>query len=231
MKKIIKIYFILCCLAFICACAKIDDFTGNKLFEEEKSISEELEAALEDNRFNNFSFQSGERAICVYEGIISFEIEAYKFAIYKETMEKDILFQNVLFIEIDTGDIYTWGGEELEKLILIDTFNMDEFERADISGKGINVDMTYKSSEADSLMNNIMAVLAQNENHDLKLIYEGTVDLINKKYFGVSLVEDFEDHIVRDRNYYLDVESGNLYEGKEESNFLRTELYYIGNIG
>ena len=33
----------------------------------------------------------------------------------------------MLFIEHDTGDIYTWGGEELKKLTLINSFNMDEF--------------------------------------------------------------------------------------------------------
>ena len=31
-------------------------------------------------------------------------------------MEKDIVFENILFIERDTGEIYTWGGEELEIL-------------------------------------------------------------------------------------------------------------------
>ena len=119
-EEIDRDMFCLCCLGLIYTYAKTDNFTEIKLFKK-KSISEELETALEDNQLENFLFHSGENAICVYEGITSFEIKAHTFAIYKETVEKDIIFENILFIERDTGDIYTWGGEELEKLVLIDS--------------------------------------------------------------------------------------------------------------
>lgn len=224
MKRLIEICFVFCCLGFIYTCAKI------RLFGQEKSISEELETIIEDNQLENFLFYSGENAICVYEGI-SFEINAHKFAVYKETVEKDILFENMLFIEHDTGDIYTWGGEELKKLTLINSFNMDEFEGgADILAKDTSIDRVYERDEIEPLMSEIIDLLMQDGSRDLEMIYDGTTDLINKKYFGISLMEDFEDHIVRSQHYYLDVESGNLYVGGEDVLSLRTELYYIGNI-
>lgn len=169
MKRLIEICFVLCCLGFIYTYAKTDNFTEIKLFKK-KSISEELETALEDNQLENFLFHSGENAICVYEGITSFEIKAHTFAIYEETVEKDIIFENILFIERGTGDIYTWGGEELEKLVLIDSFDMDEFEAADISVKNTGMDIACERTEIEMAMDKVMAVLLQNGSHGLNLL-------------------------------------------------------------
>ena len=92
------------------------------------------------------------------------------------------------------------------------------------------MDTACERTEIEMAMDNVMTVLLQNGSHGLKLIYDGTTDLINRNYFQLSSFEDFEDHIHRDHHYYFDMESGNLYEGAENNPFLRKELYYIGNI-
>ena len=88
----------------------------------------------------------------------------------------------------------------------------------------------YENYEMNVLMDNVINVLTQNGGNNLELVYDGKIDLINRKYFIYSTFEDFEDRILKNYSYYLDMNSGDLYEGRENATFLRTELYFIGNI-
>ena len=226
MKKMLEICIVLCCLGLVCIYTRTDE--GEKLFCQEKSTSEELEIAIESNQIKNFSFLFGEKAICVYEGIKPLEINAYTFAVYKETKGKDILFENIIFIESDTGNMYTWSGEELDKLMPIGSFRLDKIK--EVNNSIITTDLMYENYEMNVLMDNVINVLTQNGGNNLELVYDGKIDLINRKYFIYSTFEDFEDRILKNYSYYLDMNSGDLYEGRENATFLRTELYFIGNI-
>lgn len=226
MKKILEICIILCCLGLVSIYIRTDG--GEKLFWQKKSISEELEIAIESNQIKNFSFLFGEKAVCVYEGMKLPEINAHTFAVYKETKGKDILFENTIFIESDTGNMYTWSGKELDKLMPIGSFKLDKTK--EVNNSIITTNQIYEDYEIDVLMDNAIKVLAQNGGNNLELVYDGKIDLINRKYFIFSTYENFEDRILKNYSYYLDMNSGDLYEGRENVTFLRTELYFIGNI-
>ena len=60
-------------------------------------LVKQLEILIQRNEFEGFLFQSEEKAICIYEGTIEFDTMNDKFALYKETVEKDIVFVNLLF--------------------------------------------------------------------------------------------------------------------------------------
>lgn len=190
-------------------------------------LSQRLERLLENNQYVNFNFQKEENAICIYEGIIKFDLENDKFAVYKETAEKDIVFVNMLFIQKDSGEISTWEGEDL---VQIGRWENSEFQLSDVSEGEMSSGLLYEDIAEDELLAKVMEVLKLDSAEDLKLIYDGTCSFLNKKYYVISSFDDFEDHIIRTQTYYVDTENGNIYQTGENSEFLRTELFYTGSV-
>lgn len=188
---------------------------------------QKLELLLENNRYENFNFQEEEKAICIYEGIIKFDLENVKFAVYKETAEKDIIFVNMLFIQRDSGRISTWKGEDL---VQIGIWENSDFQFSDVPEGEIKSGLLYEDIAVEELLDKVMEVLKQDDGDSLKLIYDGSCDFLNKKYYMISSFNDFEDHLIRIQTYYVDVENGNIYQTGENSEFLRTELFYAGSI-
>jgi len=209
-----------------------EDITEGEIIEEENADMDltirRLEMSIENNKFEDFIFQSEEKAICIYEGNINFDLLNDKFALYKETIEKDIIFISMLFIEKETGNIYTWKNEDLVK---IGVWEEAEFEQADVLEPENDSGLLYENISADELLNNVMKVLEQNGCSQLNLIYDGTVEFINRKYYRVSSFDNFEEHILRDQVYYIDMARGYIYCVEENAEYLRTELYYIGEWG
>lgn len=187
----------------------------------------QLEMSIENNKFEDFLFQSEEKAICIYEGTINFDAMNDKFALYKETIGKDIIFINMLFIEKETGNIYTWKGEDLEK---IGVWEEAEFEQEDVLETENDSGLLYENISADELLDNVMKILEQNGCSQLNLIYDGTVEFINRKYYMVNSFDNSEEHILRDQGYYIDMNRGYIYCVEENAEYLRTELYYIGKL-
>ena len=146
-------------------------------------------------------------------------------ALYKETVEKDILFINILYIESNTGNIYTW---DKENLILIGT--LEQLEAVNIYEQENIQDLLLKNITEDNLMNDLVRVLNKNGYTNIKLIYDGTQDFANKKYHVVSTYDDFEDHIIRTQEFYIDIENGNIYIVSDNNEFMRNELYYVDNL-
>lgn len=174
-----------------------------------------------------FFFQSDENVICVYEGTIEFDSINDKYALYKETAEKDIVFVNMLFVEKETGMIYTWEGENL---VLV---SMKEAEKWNLPGDSeleTEHDWSYENILVDELLSEVMETLEQTGHSEKNLIYDGTIDFIHRSYYMVSGFENFEDHILRGQTYYIDRKDGYLYCVEEEPDSLRTELYYIGDL-
>lgn len=173
-----------------------------------------------------FFFQPDENVICVYEGTIEFDTINDKYALYKETAEKDIVFVNMLFVEKETGMIYTWEGENLVSV------SMQEAEKTDLPGNSeleTENDWLYENIPESDLLSKVMEMLKETGHSEKNLIYDGTIDFIHRSYYMVSAFENFEDHIVRGQTYYIDRKNGYLYRAEEEPDFLRTELYYIGD--
>lgn len=187
----------------------------------------QLEMSIENNKFEDFLFQSEEKAICIYEGTINFDAVNYKIALYKETIGKDIIFINMLFIEKETGNIYTWKGEDLVK---IGMWEKTEFEQEDVLETENDSGLLYENISAEELLDNVMKVLEQNGCSQLNLIYDGTVEFINRKYYMVSSFDNSEEHILRGQGYYIDMNRGYIYCVEENAEYLRTELYYIGKL-
>ena len=146
-----------------------------------------------------FTFQTGEKAICIYEGEAGIDLKGEQLALYKETVEKDILFINIL----EAVNIYE--QENIQDLLL-------------------------KNITEDNLMNDLVRVLNKNGYTNIKLIYDGTQDFANKKYHVVSTYDDFEDHIIRTQEFYIDIENGNIYIVSDNNEFMRNELYYVDNL-
>ncbi len=214
---------------------------GSKLEEEEDEtvdignedmelFAKKLEVLLENSRFENITVQLGEKIICIYEGEHCFDLFNYKFAIYKETVDKNILFENMLYIEKDTGNIYTWEGEKRDNLTQIGQLKENEIELTKSFKKNKDTDLLYENTDIDQLMSGVFEALMHKEYVDLKLIYDGTTEFTNRKYHIISLFSEHEEHIIRTQSYYLDMENGNLYSVGENSIFLRMELYYETNI-
>lgn len=172
-----------------------------------------------------FTFQTGEKAICIYEGEAGIDLKGEQLALYKETVEKDILFINILYIESNTGNIYTW---DKENLILIGT--LEQLEAVNIYEQENIQDLLLKNITEDNLMNDLVRVLNKNGYTNIKLIYDGTQDFANKKYHVVSTYDDFEDHIIRTQEFYIDIENGNIYIVSDNNEFMRNELYYVDNL-
>lgn len=183
-------------------------------------FSKNVAAAIENNQFEKFKFQIGEKAICIYEGKIDSPLRAYAYAIYRETVDKNIIFENMFYVEYATGNIYTWEGENLESIVAIGVLDKTELTLMNIPDKEI----------IDKLMDKTMNLLIEKGSINLKLIYEGMSSFANREYFLFSSFEDYDDHIIREQLYYVDKENGNLYREEENNTFLRMELYYIGTI-
>lgn len=190
-------------------------------------FSHRLERLLEKNQYENFNFQKEEKAICIYEGVIKFDLENVKFAVYKETAKKDIVFVNMLFIQKDSGEISAWEGEDL---IQIGRWNENDFQSLDAPEDEMNSGLLYEDIAEDELLDKVMKVLKQDSTGGLKLIYDGICDFLDKKYYVISSFDDLEDHLIRTRTYYVDMENGNIYQTGENSEFLRTELFYTGSV-
>ncbi len=82
----------------------------------------------------------------------------------------------------------------------------------------------------DNLLNELEKVLNKNGYINIKLIYDGTQNFINREYYVVSAYDDFEDHIIRTWEFYIDMENGNIYIVSDENEFMRNELYYVNNV-
>ncbi len=240
MKKIISILVVVCFLLVICivdssfldesvdlALENNDDGGGNVSSETIDVFSKKIEVLIQNNQLEYFSFQNGEKAICVYEGAYNSDLMADKFAIYKETLEKNIIFVNMLFLEANTGNIYTWNEENLT---LVDVIGEESLELIDICEYEENQNLLLENINKDELLDNVIEVLVQNGFNDLKLLYDGTCEFINRKYYMVSSANDLKDHISREQSFYIDMENGYIYQADENDEYLRTELYYVGSF-
>ena len=186
------------------------------------SLSEENDLTPE-----RFFFQPDENVICVYEGTIEFDSINNKYALYKETAEKDIVFVNMLFVEKETGMIFTWEGENLVSV------SIQEAEKLNLPGNSeleTEHDWSYENIPEEELLSKVMETLKETGHSEKNVIYDGTIDFINRRYYMVSGFENFEDHILRGQTYYIDRKNGYLYRVEEEPDSLRTELYYIGDL-
>ena len=190
-------------------------------------LVKQLEILIQRNEFESFLFQSEEKAICIYEGTIEFDTMNDKFALYKETVEKDIVFVNMIFIEKETGNIYTWREEEL---IQIGALERVKLELTNSSESEIDNNSLYENITEDELLDKVMEALEQIGCNKLNLIYDGRIEFVNRNYYTISSFDDFEDRILRDQGYYIDCKNGYIYRVGENTDFLRTELYYITNL-
>lgn len=237
MKGKIKILVILCFFVMTCIAGaflldkKTNLMLANKGGEEvdfnNDMISKKMETLLESNQLEGFLFQPGEKAICLYEGQYTSDLVSNKFAIYKETCEKNIIFVNMIFIENNTGAVYAWEGENL---IQISKLEKEKLESIDISEYMNSQNLLLENINKDELMDNVMTVLEKNKYVNLKLLYDGTCDFVNRNYYVVSSFSDFEDHISRELIFYVDMEKGYVYIAVDNEDFLRTELHYIGSF-
>lgn len=139
-------------------------------------LVKQLEILIQRNEFESFLFQSEEKAICIYEGTIEFDTMNDKFALYKETVEKDIVFVNMIFIEKETGNIYTWREEEL---IQIGALERVKLELTNSSESEIDNNSLYENITEDELLDKVMEALEQIGCNKLNLIYDGRIEFVN----------------------------------------------------
>lgn len=231
MKKILSVLIIafLFCTIWIIEESFFNDGNNEEVDINSENIdilSKNIEVLIESNQFKYFSYQSGERAICVYEGTYDFELSGSKFAVYKETLKKDIVFVNMLIIEDDTYNIYTWNEDSLTDIGVIEK---EELELNEVSEYN-DSNFLFGNIKEIALLDYVVDVLAQSGFNNLKLIYDGDCEFINRKYYVVSSFNDFEDHIIREETFYIDMENGNIYQISENNDYLRTELRYFGSL-
>lgn len=203
---------------------KLDSMPDVSKLESDK---ENLELLIENNVLKKLVPDLDARVICIYEGEQEFDVTNYKFAIYKEDAEKNIIFVNMIFVEEGTEDVYTWEGDSL---VQIGNMKQSEVKTDERYKSKSQINLLYENVELGYLLVMVAEVLEENVNENVNLIYDGTTEFLNRKYHVMSAFDDHETHIIRGQSYYLDMESGNLYVKKENAEFLRTELYYIGGI-
>ncbi len=236
MLSVLVIAFLFCTICIIGGSFLNERYNGVNISNENIEIlsSENIEILtknmailIESNQFKYFSYQSGERAICVYEGTYDSELLGSKFAVYKETLMKDIVFVNMVIIEADTYNIYTWNEDCLTYIGVVgkEKLELNEFAEYDDVPN-----LLFENIKENELLDCVIKVLAKNGFSDLKLMYDGDCEFINRKYHVVSSFIDFEDHILREETFYVDMENGNIYEVSENNDYLRTELWYLGGF-
>mgnify|MGYP000831067124 FL=1 len=113
MKKTINILIVVCFLFVICIVGisflKNNYDSGVNLSRESIDVfSKKIEVLIQNYQLEYFPLQNGEKAICIYEGAYDSDLTGDKFAIYKETLEKNIIFVNMLFL-LATNPIPTLG--------------------------------------------------------------------------------------------------------------------------
>lgn len=195
--------------------------------EDINMLIDQLKLFLNTSCLEYLSFLPEETPILAYEGITEYGTRSYRFALYKETIEKDIVFVNMVFVEKDTENVYIWGEEELVLIGMLDKAKMILSESPfDDSYNNSNLE----NMETDELLDRVMEVLMQNEYSRSNLMYDGIIEFLNRDYYMISSFDDFEDHILRKQKYYIDSQNGYIYREEENADFLRTELYYIGNL-
>lgn len=204
-----------------------DDRGVDKSRKNIEKLSKNMEILIESNQLKYFSYQNGERAICVYEGTYDSELLGSKFAVYKETLMKDIVFVNMLIIETDTYNIYTWNEG---CLTYIGVIGKEELELSEFAEYDDVPNLLFENINENELLDRVIEVLTENEFGDLKLMYDGDCKFINRKYYVVSSFDDFEDHIIREETFYIDMENGSIYQASENNDYLRTELWYLGSL-
>lgn len=190
-------------------------------------LIDQLRTFLRTNCLEYLSFLPEEMPMLSYEGITEYDIRSYRFALYKETIEKDIVFVNMVFVEEDAENVYIGGEEEL---VLIGTLDNAKMILSESPIDESYNNLKLKNMETDELLDRIMEVLMQNGYPRLNLIYDGIIEFLNRDYCMISSFDDFEDHILRKQTYYIDSQDGCIYRVEENADFLRTELYYIGNL-
>lgn len=207
--------------------AQQEVFSENEIADEKdmEFFLERMEAAIENNELTGFLFSPGEKAICLYEGEKEFKIDAHVFAIYKETVQKDIIFENMLYIECGTGELYTWEGEEFasmgmvyDKESTLSDFMIPE-EKMDSDVERIDI--------VDEALDAVMNILIQAGDKNVKVIYDGIRRFAGREYLVASSFEENDVKSHRMTSYYIDRNNGNIYR-EENNDFLRTDLYYIG---
>ncbi|MDE6621993.1 MAG: hypothetical protein K2K74_16180 [Lachnospiraceae bacterium] len=195
--------------------------------EDINMLKDQLRIFLSTNCLEYLSFLPEETPIFAYEGITEYGIRSDRFALYKETIEKDIVFVNMVFVEKEAENVYIWGEEELVLIGTLDNAKMILSEsQVDESYNNLNL----KNMETEELLDRVMEVLMQNGYSQSNLIYDGIIEFLNRDYCMISSFDDFEDHILRKQEYYIDSRDGYIYRVEENADFLRTELYYIGNL-
>ncbi|MDE5866335.1 MAG: hypothetical protein K2H31_07035, partial [Lachnospiraceae bacterium] len=187
-----------------------------------------LEELLENNLFENVSFQQSENAIAFYETNVHTPFEGYQIPVYRETSEKDILFEGTFLVEKDTGDIYIRGEKEwvlLKEGILKGLVLPDEPE-----------DVFVHEYDGDNevvveLLDKVFDFLkTKKEYANFKIKYDGAYSFLGRKYHSVSLIEDINDDMIHTlQRYSVDMETGDLYQESDPEE--RKELYYMGNLG
>ncbi|EOS19146.1 hypothetical protein C804_06534 [Lachnospiraceae bacterium A4] len=190
----------------------------SEMEKEEHEEVNKLTGQLET--FFKTSLQPNETPICFYEGM-------NKFVVYKKTLEKDIIFVDVVFVEKETNRIFTWNEDEMIPIGSLEDGKVNFPEMQDFSNKSY---IPLKKITGDELLVNVMSKLEQNGLNHLNLIYDGTIKFLNRNYYRVSSFESFEDHIIRNQRYYIDSTNGDIYCVAENADSLRTELYYIDNL-
>ena len=202
------------------------DIRGGIYCAEDKIIMEINEEQIE-LASERFFLQPDENMICVYEGTMELETVKHRYALYKETAEQDIIFVNILLVEEETGDYYTWEGENL---VPVSRQEIEKIKLPDTSESETESELFYQNITVEELLDKVVELLKQQGYSGFNLIYDGTTDFIDRTYYIVCTYEDFEDHIIREQSYYIDRKTGYLYHVEEEPDFLRTELYYLGDL-
>lgn len=185
-----------------------------------------LEEMLENNLFENVTFQNSEKAIVWYETYVNTPFEGYQILIYRETSEKDILFECTYGVEKETGDIYMRGEKEwvLLKVGILKGLNLSKEPEAVL---------LYEYDENNEVLDEVFNFLKTEEGYaNFKIKYDGVYSFLGRKYHCASLIEDINDDMIHTLQcYYVDMETGDLYQ---ESDHIitgeRKELYYMGNL-
>lgn len=218
------------CMLALCA-AVLSGGAGSD-DESQEEVIDTLEKFLESNGADGFFYDVSEKAVCVYEGTVDDpSLKMYGFAVYKEDKNKNITFEGLLRVVKDTGDIYAipengeWGSAN--KAALSDVPEFPEDSGSSMKWKDADIG---KETEG-IILNKVFYGLYDKGYKDFKIVFNPVIyTFLNMEYYSVSLIEDHETHIIRLEDYLIDTDNGNWYIKGESESFLRTELYYMGNL-
>lgn len=204
-------------------------------------LTKKTEDLLQNNLLDGYAFQESEHALCYYLGIKHGLSEMYVFAVCKEALNGDFIYEKDIYVSRETGYIYRKDESALIRLKVdvSKAIQLPDVTRNVWNGEpeifyndeGTGFKIVYGEEGADVLDQMCFFLKQREALENFEIMYYGERTFFGRRYHEVNLIEASDTHVHILKRYYIDVLNGNVYEEPEDwYTSSRIALYFVGNI-